>query len=288
MRADIVDLLGDDGALDLVRAIENGSTHIIKKLTIRTRRLAAATGGSLTVREDVSSDPANNLTTTETLPDGLPIEETTYEIVLHDSQSAARHLARILHLEVKHRPIEARRPTDDELAHRMADLLERARAAGRREGAANQRPAQTMASHLENVPAASQNMRPEASAPPEMVPLQRSPLQTGLLEREIPPASPVALRYAKSSSAGKDVPFRHGFWNRILTSAPVLTFINLRAAIQEIALGPTNCGLRSAKVLNSFDLCGLGTPSKHFTFIRNPELSGPRKLGRAHFITSES
>jgi phage terminase small subunit len=36
MRADIGDLLGDDGALDLVRAIENGSTHLIRKLVIRT------------------------------------------------------------------------------------------------------------------------------------------------------------------------------------------------------------------------------------------------------------
>jgi hypothetical protein len=127
MRADIGNLLGDDGALDLVRAIENGSSHIIKKLVIRTRRIA---GRSPTVREGVASDAANNLIAT-----GIqPIEETTYEIVLHDSQSAARHLARILHLEVKDRPPEARRPTDDELAHRMADLLERARANGRKQG----------------------------------------------------------------------------------------------------------------------------------------------------------
>jgi len=47
MRADIGNLLGDDGAFDLARAIENGSSHIIKKLVIRTRRLA---GRSLTVR----------------------------------------------------------------------------------------------------------------------------------------------------------------------------------------------------------------------------------------------
>jgi phage terminase small subunit len=50
MRADIGNLLGDDGALDIVRAIENGSTHIIKKLTIRTRRIAGTKGGSPTVR----------------------------------------------------------------------------------------------------------------------------------------------------------------------------------------------------------------------------------------------
>ena len=50
MRADIGNLLGDDGALDLVRAIENGSTHIIKKLVIRTRRIAQKTGGTLTGR----------------------------------------------------------------------------------------------------------------------------------------------------------------------------------------------------------------------------------------------
>jgi phage terminase small subunit len=120
MRADIGNLLADDGSLDLAGAIENGSTHIIKKLTIRKRPMKGSTG------------------------DGAePKEETTYEIVLHDSQAAAWRLARILHLEVKNRPPEARRPTDDELAHRMADLLERARANGRRE-AAVQRPAQTL------------------------------------------------------------------------------------------------------------------------------------------------
>jgi hypothetical protein len=43
MRADVGNLLGDDGSLDLVRAIENGSTHLIKKLVIRTRRIAGAT-----------------------------------------------------------------------------------------------------------------------------------------------------------------------------------------------------------------------------------------------------
>jgi hypothetical protein len=135
MRADIGNLLADDGSLDLARAIENGSTHIIKKLTIRKRPIKG-------IRNDA----------------GGPIEEKTYEIVLHDSQAAARHLARILHLEVKHRPIEARRPTDDELAHRMADLLERARAAGRREGA-NRQPTQTIESRSENVPSPPFNGR---------------------------------------------------------------------------------------------------------------------------------
>jgi phage terminase small subunit len=113
MRADIGQLFGDDGALDLVRAIENGSTHIIKRLTIRKRRIAK----SQAVREGVE-----------------PIEETTYDIVLHDAQSAARHLARLLHLEEKNRPVGPTSPTDDELANRMADLLERARANGRKQG----------------------------------------------------------------------------------------------------------------------------------------------------------
>jgi hypothetical protein len=132
MRADIGNLLNDDGTLDLVRAIENGSTHIIKKLVIRTRRIAGPTGAtgvtgrSPTMKEGVALDPSTNSTVTANDIANSPIEETTYEIVLHDSQSAAWRLARILHLEVKHRPIEARRPTDDELAHRMADLLERA------------------------------------------------------------------------------------------------------------------------------------------------------------------
>ena len=117
MRADIANLLADDGSLDLAGAIENGFTHIIKKLTIRKRPIKGTTGEH-----------------------GEPKEETTYEIVLHDSQSAAWRLARILHLEVKNRPPEARRPTDDELAHRMADLLERARANGRREGAIQRPP----------------------------------------------------------------------------------------------------------------------------------------------------
>jgi hypothetical protein len=199
MRADIGNLIGDDGALDLVRAIENGSTHLIKKLTIRTRRIAGPTGNtgrSLTAREGVAPDPATNLTASEAPQDigNHPIEETTYEIVLHDSQSAAWRLARILHLEVKNRPIEARRPTDDELAHRMADLLERARARGRREGAAaaQRPPTQTMESHSVNGPEPllkgemSSDLRSgRGNAESSPSPIQKSPAN-----REMPPACP--------------------------------------------------------------------------------------------------
>jgi hypothetical protein len=160
MRADIANLLADDGSLDLAGAIENGSTHIIKKLTIRTRRVAG-TGRSPTVKEGVAPDPDSNSRTSDTTPDNHPTEETTYEIVIHDSQSAAWRLARILHLEVKNRPPEARRPTDDELAHRMADLLERARANGRRE-AANQRPAQTLEAQEKEDNTGSESDRPDA------------------------------------------------------------------------------------------------------------------------------
>jgi hypothetical protein len=93
MRADIANLLADDGSLDLAGAIENGSTQMIKKLIIRKRPIKGITDER-----------------------GDPIEETTYDIVIHDSQLAAWRLARILHLEVNNRPPEARRPTDDELA----------------------------------------------------------------------------------------------------------------------------------------------------------------------------
>jgi len=117
------------------------------------------------LREGVAPDLAGN----DASRNDQPIVETTYEIVLHDSQSAARHLARILHLEVKNRPPEARRPTDDELAHRMADLLERARANGRREGAAAQRPAQTTESHSYNVSTAGQNKQSALPPRPTMI-----------------------------------------------------------------------------------------------------------------------
>jgi hypothetical protein len=187
MRADIAGLIGDDGTFDLARAIENGSSHIIKKLVIRTRRIA---GGSPTVKEGVAPNPTNNLTETEV----QPIEETTYEIVLHDSQAAARHLARILHLEVKNRPIKARRPTDDELAHRMADLLERARANGRREAAGTQQPAQNMESYSENVPisALKREMSPASPAPRVMPVRSRSSLQKEPTENEMPQRLPSA------------------------------------------------------------------------------------------------
>src|SRR5258708_7713256 len=64
MRADICDLIDDDGALDLVRAIETGATHIIKKLVVRTRR-RAGTGGSPTVKEGVASDPTTDSPATD-------------------------------------------------------------------------------------------------------------------------------------------------------------------------------------------------------------------------------
>jgi hypothetical protein len=252
MRADIGNLLGDDGALDLVRALENGSTHIIKKLTIRTRRIAGTKGGSPTVREGVATNPASNLTTTECSRDDQPIEETTYEIVLHDAQSAARHLARILHLEVKNRPIEARRPTDDELAHRMADLLERARAAGRREGAATQRTTQTMESHSEDLETAGQNKQsavaeremPPASLTPRREPeSSRWPLQNHHTELEMSrglsaarvQAKPHVGGFEKLSGSPSEPPTREvlpktqsrsGLWNRVFSSAQTLTFIN--------------------------------------------------------------
>jgi hypothetical protein len=191
MRADIGNLLGDDGSLDLVRAIENGSTHLIKKLVIRTRRIAGATGatgGSPTVKEGVAPDPDSNLITSDTTSDNYPTEETTYEIVIHDSQAAAWRLARILHLEVKNRPPEARRPTDDELAHRMADLLERARANGRRESAKQRPPTQTMESHSEDVRRSSLERQTPPACP---VASSRWPLQKNQSDHEMPPACPV-------------------------------------------------------------------------------------------------
>jgi hypothetical protein len=234
MRADIGNLLGDDGALDLARAIENGSTHIIKKLVIRTRRIAGPTGNtgrSLTVREGAAPDPTNDLMATET----QPIEETTYEIVLHDSQSAAWRLARILHLEVKNRPIEARRPTDDELAHRMADLLERARANGRREAARQQPPRQTMECHAEDSLASplEPEMQPASPAARREPGLSRAQLQTSGVAPEMPPPFPATLAEAQDdalptnpriTSTGQTPGF--GLWNRIFGPVPTLTFIN--------------------------------------------------------------
>jgi hypothetical protein len=80
MRADVGDLLGDDGTPDLARAIENGATHIIKKIKICKRLI-----------------PTEN---------GEPVQEVTYEIVLHDAQAAARQLARLLQLEERARKAE--------------------------------------------------------------------------------------------------------------------------------------------------------------------------------------
>jgi hypothetical protein len=249
--SDICDLLGDDGRLDLARAIENGSSHIIKKLVIRTRSFAGPmgkTGRSLTVREGVAPDPANTSTEDEVCQ--YPIEETTYEIVLHDSQSAARHLARILHLEVKNRPPEARRPTDDELAHRMADLLERARANGRREGAAGiQRPPQTMESHSEYVLLSSlePDMPPASPGARAEVEYSRWPLQNGHKKLGMPPSLAAARMRAESRvstlenlpahSSEPQVreglfknPARNGLWNRLFNSDQVLTFLLTRLA----------------------------------------------------------
>jgi hypothetical protein len=172
------------------------------------------------VREGAATDPAN---TTETEVDIYPIEETTYEIVLHDSQSAARHLARILHLEVNNRPPEARRPTDDGLEHRMADLLERARARGRREGAAGiQPPPQTMELHSECAHTATpQPSEPVMTSPITTVEVTQGcpnsiKAQDNLILRKTPSPSP--------SAAGSTA--RNGLWNRLFKSAPVLTFIN--------------------------------------------------------------
>jgi hypothetical protein len=225
MRADIGNLLGDDGALDLVRAIENGSTHLIKKLTIRTRRIPGNKGSAPTERDG-------------------PSEETTYEIVLHDSQAAARHLARILHLEVKHRPIEARRPTDDELAHRMADLLERARARGRREGAANQRSTQTVESHSETAPAVTQNKQSTIPTDPALcvektakIPSVPEATYLKAKEHELPKAffaSPMGVHEHPDrfqlppgiSNATEQFSGQNGLWNRVFSAARILTSIN--------------------------------------------------------------
>jgi hypothetical protein len=223
MRADIGDLIGDDGALDLVRAIENGSTHLIKKLVIRTRRIAGATGESSTDSESA---------------DASPIEETAYEIVLHDSQSAARHLARILHLEVKHRRIEARRPTDDELAHRMADLLERARANGRREAARQRPPTQTTESDSENRPEPSfQRQMPtdlrhaRGDAGSSTRPMQENPANRGAAPLFSAAQPDVESRgddsqQRSSNNAGESNLVRNGLWNRVFGAAEMLTFIN--------------------------------------------------------------
>jgi hypothetical protein len=96
MRADIGDLLADDGSLDLPRAIANGSTDIIKKITICKRHVVATTGGNSTLGE-VASRVRGASTLTDGSRDLGSIEETTYKFVLHDSQSAARQLARIFH-----------------------------------------------------------------------------------------------------------------------------------------------------------------------------------------------
>ena len=245
MRADIANLLADDGSLDLAGAIENGSTQMIKKLIIRKRPIKGITDER-----------------------GDPIEETTYDIVIHDSQLAAWRLARILHLEVKNRPPEARRPTDDELAHRMADLLERARANGRREGAAAQRPAQTTESHSYNVSTAGQNKQSALPPRPTMIVpdmtttdqtdqsrprLQKQPSDIKARDNQASITSgritqgfasgradgrgaesyldPVEKLPGGSSEPGilgalSQVPIRNGLWNRIFAGAPTLTFIN--------------------------------------------------------------
>jgi hypothetical protein len=208
MRADISNLLGDDGRLDLIRAIENGSTHIIKKLVIRTRRIA----------QDTSVDGSAS---------AAPVEETTYEIVLHDSQAAAWRLARILHLEVKNRPIEARRPTDDELAHRMADLLERARANGRRE-AAKQRPPMQPMQPLQHIESRTQNAPAPAlaSATARLQP-EHSALRSETLRNHAPETLPETL--PATLNAPREFlgtpPTGNGLWNRLF-SPQTLTFIN--------------------------------------------------------------
>jgi hypothetical protein len=253
MRADIGNLLGDDGSLDLVRGIENGSTHIIKKLVIRTRRIPGptrATGRSLTVREGAAPDPANDLTEGEA--GHYPIEETTYEIVLHDAQSAARHLARILHLEVKNRPIEARRPTDDELAHRMADLLERARANGRREGAAAQRPPmQTMESHSEHFSLAP------ATAPVSTT-VRFQPEHNAVPSDKLRDRAKPTLQDPREI-LGK-TPTGNGLWNRLFSSAQTLTFIN-RDPFPGNGPRARVWGLGSARIFDNLELCAGEIPA---------------------------
>jgi hypothetical protein len=97
MRADIGDLLADDGSLDLPRAVANGSTDIIKKITICKRRIFATAGGNSNLIEGASR-AHGALKLTDGSQDLASIEETTYKFVLHDSQAAARQLARIFHL----------------------------------------------------------------------------------------------------------------------------------------------------------------------------------------------
>jgi hypothetical protein len=72
MRADLADIVPDDEMLRQARA--NGVSHLIKKLKIRTRYLPQGRGKE-------------------------PIKEVTHEIQIHDSQSAARTLAKIRGLE---------------------------------------------------------------------------------------------------------------------------------------------------------------------------------------------
>src|ERR1700736_1817988 len=69
MRADIGDLLDDDGNLDLAAARAAEATHIVKKLKIRTKAIP--------------------------VKGGEPITETTCEVELYDSLRAATQLSRI-------------------------------------------------------------------------------------------------------------------------------------------------------------------------------------------------
>jgi hypothetical protein len=96
MRADLGALLADDGSLDLAGAIENRSTHIIKKIKI-TRRPVRNNGAS---KEESATEPA---------------EEITYEIVLHDAQAAARQLARIFSLRDEKNRSQRHEPISDSL-----------------------------------------------------------------------------------------------------------------------------------------------------------------------------
>src|SRR5258708_4814200 len=106
MRADVGDLLGDDGTPDLVRALENGATHIIKKIKICKRLIPTK--------------------------DGEPVQEVTYEIVLHDAQAAARQLARLLQLEERARKAEEFKH-DQRVNHALKHAGAMADAAARKE-----------------------------------------------------------------------------------------------------------------------------------------------------------
>jgi phage terminase small subunit len=150
MRADVGDLLGDDGTPDLARAIENGARHIIKKIKIWKRLIPTK--------------------------DGELVQETTYEIVLHDAQAAARQLARLLQLEERARKAEEFKH-DQRVAYALKNARAMAEAAVRKEEEA--RAAIERCAAMERLHQAAEARQPSAStAEPGVDNTQQQPAAT--------------------------------------------------------------------------------------------------------------